>query len=441
MRQSVLSVVPPARHAGHDMHALAQQLWPLNRSLTGDGVRQTLAMLKSELPDGLAVHEIASGTKCFDWTVPDEWNLLSARLMGPGGAVIADTSETNLRVLGYSEPIDRRMPLEELQPHLYSMPAQPDWIPYATSYYKRAWGFCLRQRERDMLLPGIYHARIDATLAPGALTYADLVIPGDSADEILFSTYVCHPSVANNELSGPLVTTWLARHIAGLERRRFTYRFVFAPETIGAIVYLSRHLDHLRARLKAGYVVTCVGDERTYSFLPTPNEDSWADRVATHVLDHHAPSYKRYSFLDRGSDERQYCWPGVDLPVASVMRSKYGAYPEYHTSADDLTLVTPNGLNGALQAHIKIVEALESDRTYRATTLCEPQMGKRGLYSALGSKGFEDSIRTRMNVLAYCDGKRSLLDIAAILKRPIADLAPFAEELLAHDLIKEETRP
>lgn len=421
---------------GEALHALARRLWPICRSLTGDGVRETLAILGEHLP-GLRTHEVPSGTRCFDWTVPDEWNIRSATLTGPDGSVVADFAETNLRVVGYSEPVDRTLSLEELQPHLHSLPEAPDWIPYVTSYYRRDWGFCLTERERRALKPGRYHARIDSRLRPGSLTYADLLIPGESEDEILISTYVCHPSLANNELSGPVVAAALARHVLDMPKRRFSYRFVFVPETIGSILYISRHLDALKARVKAGFVLTCLGDERAYSYMPSRLGATWADRAALHVLKHRAPDHLAYSFLERGSDERQYCAPGVDLPVCSVMRSKYGVYPEYHTSADDLTLVTPRGLQGGFEALRDCVEALEHDRRWRAVHPCEPQMGKRGLYSSLGTRSIAEAVKTRMDILAYADG-RSLLDIAEILNRPIGDLVPYVEELAAHGLITED---
>ena len=265
-------------------------------------------------------------------------------------------------------------------------------------------------------------------------------MPGDSEDEILISTYVCHPSLANNELSGPVVATALAQHVASLPRRRFTYRFVFVPETIGSILYISRHLEQLKARVKAGFVLTCLGDERAYSYMPSRLGGTWADRAALHVLKHRAPDYLAYSFLDRGSDERQYCAPGVDLPVCSVMRTKYGVYPEYHTSADDLTLVTPAGLRGGFEVLRDCLEVLEHDRRWRAVHLCEPQMGKRGLYSSLGTRSIAEAVKTRMDILAYADG-RPLLDIAETLGRPIADLIPYVEELAAHGLITEEPAP
>lgn len=410
---------------GADLHRWASELFPICRSLTGDGVRATLRYLQKLLPE-LEMHEVPSGAHALDWTVPDEWNIRDACVADLDGRRLIDFRASNLHVVGYSEPVDAVLDREELEPHLYSLAEQPDAIPYVTSYYQRSWGFCLTQQHREQLGPGPFRVVIDSTLAPGSLTYADAVIRGDSDDEVLLSTYMCHPSMANNELSGPVVTTALGRWLTSLPRRRYTYRLVFAPETIGPIVYMSRHLDSLRARVRAGWVVTCIGDDRAYSYVPSRLGGTLADRISRSVLDAFAPGWIEYSFLERGSDERQWCSPGADLPVCSVMRSKYGKYPEYHTSLDDLDVVTPAGLQGGLDILRRCIELTEANQRWRAVLPGEPQLGRRGLYPTTSYKGSATDTRMMMNVLAYCDGDH---DVVRLAERTGADPSTIVEIL------------
>lgn len=422
--------------SGADLHRWATDLFPICRSITGDGVRATLAYLGDLLPH-LTVHEVPSGTQAFDWQVPDEWNIRAAYVEDPDGRRVIDYASSTLHVVGYSEPVDTVVTRNELESRLHSLPELPDAIPYVTSYYRRTWGFCLTQQQRDVLGPGPFRIVIDADLAPGHLTYGEVVIPGSSTDEVLLSTYVCHPSMANNELSGPVVATALARWIAALPERRLTYRILFLPETIGSITYLSRHLDHLKRHVRAGWVLTCIGDEGGYSYVPSRYGDTLADRVSDVVLQELDLDCHRYTFLERGSDERQYCSPGVDLPVASLMRSKHGKYPQYHSSLDDLAFVTPAGLQGGLDMMAHAIRIMECNRTWRVTGPCEPQLGRRGLYPTTSTPTSGRSVRNLMNVLAYLDGTNDAIDVARICGLPVAEVAKFAGQLQQAGVIEE----
>lgn len=399
---------------GPSMHELASDLFPICRSLTGDGVRETLRVLSEAVPE-MEIYEVPSGTVVSDWTVPKEWNINSAWIADQNGYKIIDFAECNLHVMGYSVPINEVLSREELEKHLYSLPDQPDAIPYVTSYYSEDWGFCVSQKQREALGDGPFHVVIDSALTEGYLTYGEVLIPGNSEKEVLLSTYICHPSMANNELSGPVVAAALYQWIKKQTSSLFSYRILFLPETIGAITYLSRHVDTLRERVIAGWVLTCLGDERTFSYVPSRLGRSLADRVSKLVLDESGFAYSEYSFLDRGSDERQWCSPGVDLPVCSVMRSKYGTFPEYHTSLDNLSLVTPKGLATSFGLLRSCLELLNINEKWCANTIGEPQMGKRGLYSNTSMKGSSSSSRFLLDVLAYCDGEHDVIDICSRL--------------------------
>jgi len=414
----------------------ANDLFYINRSLTGEGVRETLLYLKKILPD-LFIHEVPSGTKAFDWTVPDEWTVRDAYIADESGMRVVDFQQHNLHVVGYSEPVDLWLDREELEQYLHSLPDQPNAIPYVTSYYERRWGFCLTHNQRMLLPQGLYHVVVDSDLKPGVLNYAELILPGETDEEILLSTYICHPSMANNELSGPIVTTALAQWLQNLEKRRYTYRIVFIPETIGSIVYLSKNIDQLKRQVIAGFNITCIGDDRCYSYLPSRNGSSLSDQVALHVLHHTDTNFKRYSWLDRGSDERQYCAPGIDLPIATIMRSKYGEYPEYHTSLDNFDVVTPSGLEGGFIALRRAIEIIEYNIYLKTAVLCEPQLGRRGLYPSLSTKESGEQVRAMMNLISYCDGSRTLLEIANLIEEPFWDLMVIVEKLVDHRLLEK----
>lgn len=420
---------------GKRMHELATRLFPLCRSITGDGVRQTLDIVKEFIP--LVVHEVPSGTPAFGWTVPNEWNITSAWIRDSKGKSIVDFTNNNLHVVGYSTPIDTHLSLAELQEHLYSIPEQPDAIPYVTSYYKERWGFCMTHHTREALADDTYHVFIDSTLAPGSLTYGELILPGRSEKEIFLSTYVCHPSMANNELSGPVVTTELVGWLMSAPRR-YTYRIVFIPETIGSLTYLSKNLDAMKKNIIAGYNITCVGDDRAYSYVPSRSGTTRADRAALYVLQARHPDFVHYSYLDRGSDERQYCSPGIDLPVASVMRSKYGKYPEYHTSLDNLQLVTPSGLQGSFDVLKECIEWIEHSRVYRAVHFGEPQLGKHGLYPTLSRRGSADEeVGLLLNILAYADGEHDLVTLSEMFGVSLAKITSAVDSLVKAGLLVE----
>ena len=419
---------------GLRMYELAGRLFPICRSITGDGFRRSLEMIRQEVP-GIEVFEVPSGTQVFDWTVPKEWNIRGGWIRTLKGDTVIDFRDCNLHVLGYSLPIHRVVSREELLEHVYTQPEQPDWIPYVTSYYKERWGFCMSEHQKERLTDEAYEVCIDSTLEDGSLTYGELILPGETADEIFFSTYLCHPSMANNELSGPCVQTELIRYVSRLPRRRYTYRFVFIPETIGSITYLSRHLEAMQQHVKAGFVLSCVGDDRTYSFVSTKYADTLADRVLENVLRFHYPQYIRYSFMKRASDERQYGSAGVDLPVCAFCRSKYHEYPEYHTSADNMDLISPEGLQGSLEVMVKVVNALEHNAYYQMTCKCEPQLGKRGLYPTISQKGTYSDVRAMQHFTAYADGRNDLIGISNILDVPVDVLIPIKDKLMEHHLL------
>ncbi|EAI9427122.1 DUF4910 domain-containing protein [Campylobacter coli] len=421
---------------GKAMYELACELFPIPRSITGQGFRDSLEILNKTLGGGiLKFHSIKSGTKVFDWIVPDEWNVKEAYIITPKGEKICDFKKHNLHLLNYSEAIDQEIELEELQDHLYSIEEMPDAIPYVTSYYKRRWGFCLTHNERKKLKKGKYKVYIDAKHDEnGVLDYADFILPStqNSKDEILISTYLCHPSMANNELSGPVVAIFLAKWLLSLKKRRYNYRFVIIPETIGSIVYLSKHLEYLKKHVKAGFVLSCLGDDHAYSLIHTPKENTLSDKVALHTLKN-KENFKAFSFLDRGSDERQYNAPLVNLGIVGVCRTKYGDYDGYHNSKDDLNFISEKGLMGGLQSIQEMILNLEINAVYKNTIVCEPNLGKRGLYHTLSTV---NDTPLACNFLAYCDGENDIIDIANILNMQAYEFKELLEKIKFYGLVK-----
>ena len=417
---------------GKEIYSLMCDLFPICRSITGNGVRKTLNKINDIIP--LKINEVPTGTKVFDWTIPDEWNIKDAYVKDQNGNRIIDFKKSNLHVVGYSIPFEGKLRLKELKENLYTLPDQPNLIPYVTSYYEKRWGFCLSNNELLKLKEDLYDVKIDSTLKPGHLTYADLVIDGQTEEEILISTYVCHPSMANNELSGPVISTYLAKYLLELKHKPFyTYRFVFCPETIGSIVYLSQHLDHLKDKVIAGYVVNCIGDPGPFSYLQTKGENSLVDRITLHALKHSNQKYHLYSYLHRRSDERQYNSPGVDLPVGSLMRTKHASFPEYHTSADNLDFVTSNALNDSFKMYVSCIEIFENNRSYETVVLCEPHLGRRGLYPSLSRKGSSTSSRLMKDIISYSDGSNDLLWIADKINLPVWELYPLVDKLVQNE--------
>ena len=417
------------------MLRLAKRLYPIQRSLAGPGNRETLSLLKQMIP-ALDVFEIPSGTKFGDWTVPDEWIIREARLTDPSGKVIADFSDHNLHVVGYSTPVDMGISFEDLQSHLHSIPDQPEAIPYVSSYYRKEWGFCISEEIRSTLIPGQYHAYVDSEFVKGSMSNAELVIEGDSPSEVLISTYICHPQMTNNEISGPVVAAFVADWLSNGPKPHFTYRFVFVPETIGTIAYITRTAERLRRRLVAGYILTCIGDDRGYSYLESRTGDTLTDRVASRAIGRIDPNYTHRAFIDRGSDERQYGSPGVDLPVGTIGRSGVGLYPEYHTSLDDFSVVTADGLLGGFDAVKNCIELLESSPIYSSSSIGEPFLTAYDLYPTMSKRGSIDiDTQVLLDVFAFADGSRTCEDLADLLGVSVESVSTALDALSEADLI------
>ena len=412
------------------------KLWPVCRSITGNGLRESFKILQEIIP--LQLTEVLTGTQVFDWTVPKEWNITDAYIVCPDGKKIADFKENNLHILNYSVPVETEIAYHELLPHLHTLPDLPEAIPYLTSYYKENWGFCLSHNE-FLKLPeeGNYKVYINSTLEQGSLTYGDFLLKGETEEEILFSTYLCHPSMANNELSGPLVMAFLYQKINKLPRRRYTYRFIIAPETIGIIAYLAAKGLYIKENIKAGYVITCAGDDGVYTYKRSKENNADVNKIAEHVLKYSGKPYKVIDFAIGGSDERQYCSPGFNMPVGSLMRTKYQAYKEYHTSFDNKSFISFEAMNETIETYFSLVRAFELNDTYlNKIPFCEPQLSKRGLYTALGGqKQRTMALSKRLHLLSFADGKTSLLEIAERMNCNLLEFEETVYELKQAGLI------
>lgn len=422
---------------GEDMHAFVTALYPICRSITGAGIRETLERIAERIP--LTLHNVPTGTSVLDWTVPREWNIRDASIKNMQGERIVDFRALSLHVVGYSTPIHRVMPLAELRDHLWTLPDRPDLVPYRTSYYNETWGFCLSHNQMEAMQDEQYEVCIDSSLADGNLTYGEYVVKGASTDEVLISCHACHPSLCNDNLSGLAIATALAEHL-GHCQTRYTYRFIFIPATIGAITWLARNRDKV-GRIKHGLVLTCAGDPGHITYKRSRRGDAEIDRTMRHVLHHSGNTYELLDFSPYGYDERQFCSPGFNLPVGCLSRTPHGRFWEYHTSADNPSFVTAEALADTLSTCLRVFEVLEQNRTYlNLQPFGEPQLGRRGLYRSIGGQtNAAEAELAMLWVLNQSDGTASLLDIAERSGMPFASIARAAQILTSHALLREQT--
>jgi aminopeptidase-like protein len=426
--------LPAADDVGQEMHELARELFPICRSITGNGLRQTLGLIGERVP--LETTEVPTGTKVLDWVVPQEWNIAEAWIAGPDGNRVVDFADSNLHVLGYSVPVRERLPLAALKEHLFTLPEHPDWIPFRNSYYTPNWGFCLQHSRLESLPEGEYEVCIDSTLEDGSLTYAEALVPGETADEVLVSGYACHPSMANDNLSGLVLMTALAKHLAG-RPLRYSYRFLFSPGTIGPIAWLARNEERLE-RVRHGLVCLCVGDPGPLTYKKSRRGDAEVDRAAQLVLRDSGDASEVHEWEPWGGDERQFNSPGFNLPVGTLTRSAPGSFPEYHTSADDLDFITAGALGRSFHAYMSVFDVLETNATYvNLSPKGEPQLGRRGLYRSIGA-GPDAGVNelSLLWVLNLADGEHTLVDMAERSGLPYATVRNAARTLEQHDLLK-----
>ena len=423
---------------GYEIYDLVRELYPICRSLTGDGVRESLRLVGGQV--ALETTEVPSGTRVYDWTVPKEWNIRDAWIADASGNHVVDFSESNLHVLGYSIPMRGKLTLADLRPHLHTIPEHPDWIPLRTSYYHENWGFCLAHSLLEELTEGVYEICIDSSLEPGSLTYAESYLPGETSDEVLISTYVCHPSVCNDGVSGIALVTMLAKYLRAF-RLRYSYRFLFSPGTIGPLTWLSRNEGRL-GHVKHGLVASCVGDSGMITYKQTFQGSAEIDQAAANALRASGDEHRILPFVPWGGDERQFSSPGFRLPVGALMRTPPGSFPEYHSSADDLTFVQPEFLGDSFNKYIAVLEVLEGNGTYvNLNPKGEPQLGRRGLYHEIssGAPGAEATIeRAVLWVLSLSDGGNTLLDISDRSAIPFPVIRKAADALAERGLLAEK---
>ncbi|PSC03993.1 peptidase M28 [Alsobacter soli] len=418
---------------GEEIYDLAARIFPICRSITGDGVRATLRELGGRAP--IAVREVPSGTQVFDWTIPPEWVIREAWIKDPSGRKVVDFADCNLHVLNYSAPVRARLPLAQLREHVFTLPDQPDLIPYRTSYYAERWGFCMSHRQLEALPEGEYEVCVDSEFRPGSLTYGEVVKQGATADEVLLSAHICHPSLANDNCSGLALLATLANRLQAVETR-YTYRLIFAPGSIGAIAWLALNRDRA-ARIRHGLVLSCVGDAGAPNYKRSRQGEAVIDRAMAHVLRHQAPGSRVLDFSPYGYDERQYCSPGFDLPVGLFQRSLFGTFPEYHTSADNLSFIAPEHLASSYDLIVAALDILEGDRLLKRTRPeCEPQLGKYGLYGSVGgAPASPDRHMALLWTLNLADGRHTLLDMAERSGLPFASICAAADAALGAGLL------
>ena len=428
-------------HCGHnssvgdDMYELMSDLYPICRSITGDGVRKTLQIIMKQIP--LKIKEVGTGKEVFDWTVPKEWNIRDAYIKNPKGEKIVDFKNCNLHVLNYSIPVKKNLSLEELKKHIFTVPDYPDWVPYRTSYYNDDWGFCMSHNQLLGLDEGEYEAVIDSTLEDGHLTYGECVIEGEQQEEVLISCHVCHPSLCNDNLSGIVIATYLARYLQD-NAPRYSYRFLFIPATIGSITWLALN-EHNVSRISHGLVAVNLGDSGKFTYKKSRQGKAEIDQTVRNVLRHCGKDHEIVDFIPYGYDERQYCSPGFNLPIGCLMRTPHGQYPEYHTSADNLDFVSPVNLAESFSIYWSIVNVLEGNKKYlNRNPKCEPQLGKRGLYQKMGGqKDTKAKELAMLWILNLSDGKHSLLDISDASGLKFDSIRNVADLLVMHDLLIE----